>query len=306
MKKTDSCRYFATWDTTSTVRSRPNRYLFTDTEFSETTPERWFPKALIPLANQAGMEILPEAALLRIHIGHLVHFLDYTTELEISYVNRAICCITQGALSQHFSSQERFCALKLYADEGYHALFSRELSDQVTNRFSLPRMRSARLHHLDRSRATQRHKHQELAAFIIAFVSETIITRELSWLSHGDLLPPILHMFQDHLIDESRHSIFFSDLFVTLWGGLSNSQKDFMATCLIKTILIFSRPNIHFIRLIADTHLTVIENAIKTLQNNWLDRISDSTALTMRAIKRTDLFKNHTYINAFRENGLPT
>ncbi|MBV4530457.1 diiron oxygenase [Pseudomonas sp. SWRI107] len=46
-------------------------------------------------------------------------------------------------------------------------------------------------------------------------------------------------MFQDHLIDESRHSIFFSDLFVTLWGGLSNSQKDFMVTCLIKTIPFF-------------------------------------------------------------------
>lgn len=304
MKNNDTARHFSTWDKTSSVRSRPYKYMLTREDTKETNPERWFPSVLIPELTKPLTDILPAHARLKIHIGYLLHFLDYTTDLEIMYVNRAVPCITVGSLARFFSAQDRLSALKLYTDEGYHALFSKELSDQILQYFAIPRRRSTRLNHLDRICHNHFGKHLDLVLFLIAFVSETIIVRELSWLSHDDLVAPIFHMFQDHLLDEAKHAIFFADAFVNLWGQLSTNEKSFAVTALISIIHAFFRPNTTLIRTLTQEHFLTVKKSLSTHPKNWKSRIIKTTTLTMKAVRRTDLLENHDYLEALRVGGL--
>lgn len=305
MKKNNhSLRLFNAWNSTSSVRSRPYEYTLSKLDLEDDYPEHWFPISLTPLVTQPSVRCLPRESRLTIHIGYLLHFLDYTTDLEITYVNRAVSCITHDSLANIFNADEHLTALKLYTDEGYHALFSKELSTQISKHFHLPRKRSLRLKHLDRLTLGYSGKRLELTLFTIAFISETIIVRELSWLSKGDLIPPVLNIFQDHLIDEAKHSSFFAHAFIKLWPQLPRNERDFFVMNLIRIVHIFFRPDALFIHSITSKHPNAAREALCIMRKSWKSRIIDTTTLTIRAIRQTDILDTPQYEEALKLGGL--
>ncbi|MEX5341512.1 diiron oxygenase [Pseudomonas sp. I2] len=206
-------RAFHDWHQNSAVRSRPYAYLLTPQDLADTDPERWYPTSLNPVLSLSEVTKLPSSTRLNAHVAHLVHFLDYTTTLELTVVNDAVASMTLGALKQNFDAVDQRAALKLYTDEGYHALFSRQIADQLVEHFDIARHPAMRLLLLNQYIEQTPSTYKSLAVFMIAFVSETIITRELLDLSREQLVEPVFHMLRDHLHDEARHSVFFLIVF---------------------------------------------------------------------------------------------
>lgn len=132
-------------------------------------------------------------------------------------------------------------ALQLYTDEGYHALFSNSLAEQIAGiyGFNLRPVVPQRITRLNTLLERTPDKHRALAWFLVGFVSETIIARELLDVCHDDLVSSVQAMLRDHLADEARHSRYFSEVFHYLWLTLNNRQRLFAARLLLDSIRIF-------------------------------------------------------------------
>jgi hypothetical protein len=91
----------------------------------------WFPPAFLPYLAHPVIQAAGSACVARLSANHLVHFLDYTTLLEHRIVNRAVETIVHGELPAYVPTRMKNAALQLYTDEGYHALFSNQLAEQI-------------------------------------------------------------------------------------------------------------------------------------------------------------------------------
>ncbi|HDS1820440.1 TPA: diiron oxygenase [Pseudomonas putida] len=305
MKKNNrSNAVFRNWHLSSAVRSRPYAYGFSSEDFAQAEPSLWFPAVLSSALSHEALKNLPKSELLSAHVHHLVYFMDYTTELEIAHVNQAVRCMVSGSLEKYFNEDERRIALKLYADEGYHALFSREISDQVANHFGLVRMRSARIERLDQVLKKSPLGFRCLTKFCVAFVSETLITHELYKLSRASLVVPVAHMLNDHLHDEGRHAIFFSDCFVRLWWQIHKREKDYVVQMLLEVLAIFGRPDASFLHLVFKSRPALCVEVFDYLESNWTKRMPEISEMTLRAIQATDLLDDESYFLQFKAAGL--
>ncbi len=295
---------FRNWHSSSTVRSRPFAYQFTKADFAQTEPSLWFPAELSPALTHDSVQALPKKELLNLHVAHLVHFMDYTTTLEISYVNEAVHCIIAGNLQKYFEEEARCAALKLYADEGYHALFSKTIADHAAQHYSLERTNSTRLESLNYILEKSPKTFKCLTRFCIGFVSETLITPELLKLSSHTLVDPVANMLRDHIHDEGRHAIFFSECFTSLWQKISKIERDYVAHILPTIIMAFCEPDLPFLHKLFKTRPRLGGDVAAYVLANRSSRVMHICAPTLRAIERTELLANKDYFLLFKASGL--
>ncbi|WP_412460974.1 diiron oxygenase [Pseudomonas sp. SC11] len=304
---TRSCRTvaaFSNWVTSSSVRSRPYTYLLSSQDLQETNPDRWFPSSMAPMLEHPLVTSLPLPERLRIHQTHLIYFLDYTTDLEITHINEAVKLITHGELKHCFSSEQHQIALKIYTDEGYHAFFSREISDQLKRHLNLNRNESTRLKNLSILRSSTSKRRRALACFLIAFVSETLITKELLSLTRDALIPSIFYMLRDHLRDEDKHSVYFSECFQQLWSTLSKPERAFASVFLLKVILTFSNTDKKFLPNLLDVSQIEKEKIFSDLNSQREERVASLFQPTIQTLKRTDFFENRQTFNLYKCSGI--
>jgi len=299
-----SITLFRNWHSSSAVRSRPYAYQFTKTDFAHTEPGLWFPSALSPALTHDSVKSLPKKELLIIHASHLVHFMDYTTTLEMTYVNEAVRCIVVGSLNKYFEDDERRGALKLYTDEGYHALFSKKIADQVSKHFNLTRTKPARLERLNCILEKSPQNLKCLTHFCIGFVSETLITPELIKLSSDVLVAPVANMLRDHIHDEGRHAVFFSECFAKLWQKISKVERDYMAQILPEVLIAFCQPDLPFLHRLFKPRPTLAEEVTAYVLANRSVWMMEICGPTLRAIERTDLLDDEGYFLLFQSAGL--
>ncbi|MGE8059635.1 diiron oxygenase [Pseudomonas sp. NPDC089547] len=299
-----SITLFRNWDSSSAVRSRPYAYQFTQEDFAQTEPSLWFPAALSSALTHDSVKSLPKKELLLVHAHHLVHFMDYTTTLEMAHVNEAVRCIVAGNLNKYFENEEHHVALKLYADEAYHALFSKDIADQVAKHFNLMRTKSTRIEGLDFILEQSPPDLKCLTRFCIGFASETLITRELLKLSTGALVAPVTNMLRDHLYDEGRHAIFFSECFSQLWRQISKIERDYVAKILPKVLAAFCQPDLPFLRMVFKTRPALGDEVSAFALANQAVRMMEICKPTLLAIQRTDLLDDESYFVHFQSAGL--
>lgn len=229
------------WNTRASVRASEHSYLLPSDLERQLDTRCWFPASFLPYLNHPTIRAAGRATAHRLSANHLVYFLDYTTLLEHRIVNRSVETIVHDDLGISIPSRMKTAALQLYTDEGYHALFSSQLAEQiaglygVTDRPVMPQ-RITRLNALI-ERTPDRHK--TLAWFLVGFVSETIIAKELLEVCRDELVSSVQEMLRDHLADEARHSRYFCEVFHYLWLHLGCGQRTFTAQSLLDILLIF-------------------------------------------------------------------
>ncbi|RON47474.1 diiron oxygenase [Pseudomonas frederiksbergensis] len=229
------------WNTRASVRASTHTYLLPPDLEQQLETRHWFPPAFLPYLSHPSIKAAGQSVIHRLSANHLVYFLDYTTLLEHRIVNRSVETIVHGELDISIPLRMKTAALQLYTDEGFHALFSSSLAEQIaehygiTRRPAMPR-RITRLNAL-LNQAPERHK--ALAWFLVGFVSETIIASELLDVCRDTLVSSVQEMLRDHLSDEARHSRYFSEVFHYLWLTLTSSQRTFAAKYLVEIILLF-------------------------------------------------------------------
>jgi hypothetical protein len=188
-------------------------------------------------------------------------------------------------------------ALQLYTDEGYHALVSNSLAEQIAafyGMFDRPVMpqRIIRLQAL-LERTPDRHK--SLAWFLAGFVSETIIAKDLLDICRDALVDGVQEMLRDHLADEARHSRYFCEVFHYLWLHLNSAQRMFCASLLPELIRVFFevderwlKSSLRFVGLSETACLEIIEglsDAQATLQ-----RARSGASATLGALEKAGFF----------------
>ncbi|PWE41879.1 aminobenzoate oxygenase [Pseudomonas prosekii] len=231
------------WNNRASVRTSGNTYLLpSPPELERQLLHRhWFPPGFLPYIDHPSIQAAGPAVVHRLTANHLVYFLDYTTLLEHRIVNRAVETIVHDELGIAIPQQMKTAGLQLYTDEGFHALFSNSVAEQIadlygiTSRPLMPR-RITRLNDL-LARAPDEHK--ALALFMVGFVSETIIARELLDLCRDLLVSGVQEMLRDHLTDEARHSRYFAQVFHYVWLNLPGTRRTLAAHWLVEIILLF-------------------------------------------------------------------
>lgn len=286
------------WDKKAAVRVRKNHYRLPDDLEHQLASRDWFAPAFIPyiehpLINKAGRAIAQ-----RLAANHLVYFLDYTTLLEHRVVNRAVETIVHGELSVPIPSQMKTAALQLYTDEGYHALFSNEVAEQIVALYdirdrSLPRRIDRLLGVIEATSPPDR----PLAWFLLGFVSETIIAKELLSITRETLVSTVYQMLRNHLEDEARHSRYFSEVFQYLWSALAPDQRALAARLLLDIIGLYFEPDIPWLtRSLASVGFDE-QDALKIVANllqpdAYAQRVRSGAVSTFTAMQQAGFFED--------------
>ncbi|MDH6142503.1 hypothetical protein P3T35_004525 [Kitasatospora sp. GP30] len=189
----------------------------------------FFPEALVPHLDHPAVLALEPARRRELTVRHLYGFLLATTHLETRVVNRAAERIANGRTGLPLTAGLREDAFKVYCDEGYHALYSLDLADQIAAVSKVPIPERDYGGFVDRMADSARRllpDRPELAALLQAVVFETLITAVLNEVPNDEsVVRPVRDLMRDHARDEGRHHRFFSAFFTELWAGLDPADR---------------------------------------------------------------------------------
>ncbi|UVJ43809.1 diiron oxygenase [Pseudomonas sp. LS1212] len=299
------------WDQSSSVRSRPNAYDIHALTDAEIMKKDWFPPAMLTYLQHPFFKSADPDSIRKLLASHLVYFLDYTTILEHKIVNRAVEIVVHDSLGIIPPLEMRAAGLQLYTDEGYHALFSDQLAEQVAKRYAYKRFISspARIDAIFELINTVDAKNIDLVYFLAGFVSETIIAKELSSITNDQLVTPVYMMFRDHLYDEAKHCRYFTIVFMHFWQNMTSEQRDFTALTLPKIIKIYFKTDIPWLEkslLIAGVPVGVTTEILGHLSDNKITSkaIQSGATSTILAIKKSGMLDSNHYRNIFIAEGI--
>jgi hypothetical protein len=125
---------FDQWHETAGVRSGVRRVFHEDAERGRT----FFPERLVPHLAHPAVAALPETSRAMLPLLHLYQFLLSTTHVETRVVNKGAERIVTGRSGVELSAAVRMRAFKVYCDEGYHALYSLDLAEQIAGVTGVP------------------------------------------------------------------------------------------------------------------------------------------------------------------------
>ncbi|WP_285419137.1 diiron oxygenase [Pseudomonas sp. efr-133-TYG-5] len=299
------------WNRRAAVRTSNHDYRLPEDLLQQLQTRHWFPPAFLPYLAHPAIAAAGREVQHRLSANHLVHFLDYTTLLEHRIVNRAVEVIVHGELPARVMPQMKTAALQLYTDEGYHALFSCLLAEQVASFYGItgrPRM-PRRITRLNALIARTGEEHRALAWFVVGFVSETIIARELLEVCRDGLVCSVSDMLRDHLSDEARHSRYFAAVFRYLWQRLDSRRQTFVAGALLEIIGIFFEVDEQWLQQslreagIADRDVADIVGGMATAKANRARARSGAIA-TLQALREAGFFACEQNRTLFTRAGL--
>ena len=209
------------WFEQAGVRSQRRRVLHEDGEQGLVL----FPEKEVPyLANEA-VAALPPAARKALVARHLYQYLLFTVHLETKVVNRGVAMVAYNEVDHPVAAATRLDALKIYCDEGYHALSNLDIIQQIeraTGIAALPYDFQPRLDRLDRTADRFLPEHTSLGRLLQVVVFETVVTSILSDLPHDPSVYRVVRgVVADHARDEAYHHAFFVRFFRDLWTYLS-------------------------------------------------------------------------------------
>ncbi|MDR8365863.1 diiron oxygenase [Pseudomonas sp. JL3] len=285
------------WNTRASVRTSEHDYLLPPDLEQQLETRHWFPPGFLAYLNHPAIEALGKTVIHRLSANHLVYFLDYTTVLEHRIVNRAVETIIHGELKVNIPPRMKTAALQLYTDEGYHALFSNSLAEQIAGVYGIS-LRPVMPHRITRLNTLLERtpdKHRALAWFLVGFVSETIIAKELLDVCRDDLVSSVQAMLREHLADEARHSRYFSEVFHYLWLTMNSRQRTFAARLLLDIIRIFFEVDERWLREslygagIGETAATEVLGKLTSPQATLL-RARSGAGATLQALKKAGFF----------------
>lgn len=216
---------FGDWYEAAGVRGGIRRMLRDETDQGKV----YFPRALVPYLDHELVRDLPATARHELTVRHLYQFLLATTHLETRVVNRGAELIANDRLGIEVPTGLRLDAYKVYCDEGYHALYSLDLANQVAavTGIGVPAWDfGGFVDRLEDTAARLLPDDVQLAQLLQVVVFETLITAVLNELP-GDttVVTTVRELSRDHARDEGRHHRFFAAFFHHLWANLTAEQR---------------------------------------------------------------------------------
>ncbi|MEL7036007.1 MAG: diiron oxygenase [Cyanobacteria bacterium J06592_8] len=298
---------FDKWDEVSWIRSQPMK----------TGPIKGlpFPPHLIPLASHPKIAENSEHWL-QVLAYKLLGYLRFTTLLELNYVNPITAAIAAGRAPFKVTNEQRSDALRVYCDEGGHALFSEELAMKVEETFELhhsmlgrPRME------IDLEKILENNKSQispELIKLFFVAISETLISKSLHQIPHDPQVDPLVRaVVADHADDEARHNLYYRRLFPIIWDSLPCYDKEEMGKILPSLVCAFLGPDKEFdyrvlrqigfkqneaYEILEEVYIeSEVCKSVKKAATSTLKMFEDAGVFNIAAVKNT--FADHAYLD---------
>ncbi len=205
-----------------------------------------FPEALVPLSQHP--KIIAAGFKDKILAYRLLSHLHFTSILELNHVNPVCARLARGAGRVELSLAERNDALRIYCDEGGHALFVELLATKIEAHYGVDRnllgrpefdLKMEKILSLAESEAEA----QVLQEFFVT-VSETLVTKILRDIPYAPgVAPAVKSVIGDHAADEACHSVFFRWYFPRLWNSLSAAERPVIGRRLPDFIWAFLAPD---------------------------------------------------------------
>jgi hypothetical protein len=188
-----------------------------------------FAPTLVPYLDHPNLQNIDNNQRTQILTRHLYQYLNFTANLEAAIVNRGVQRIALNSLPVNVNRRTRLDALKIYTDEGYHALFSLDMINQIekaTGIDELPYDFESYLRNLDSATDALLPNNGTLGQLLQVVIFETAVSSILSDLpTDPNLVTVVSDMVGDHAKDEKIHHAFFVRLFPELWASLEPGQK---------------------------------------------------------------------------------
>ena len=217
------------WDKKSSVRSSGESY---DLNINKIDPKKdpdWHVSNYSGILQHEKLSSLTEEQKKFVMGTQLLEFVIKTTKFEIDYVNVVANNLALGKYYFKLPEVLKLDALKIYTDEGFHAHFSLQMSDQIKKYYKIDDDLSPyldgffeKLNNLG-NRFDKNYKYLSLIAAVI--VSESMIVQDISNEMKDVVYEPIRAMFKDHMIDEAFHANYFGTLFKIIWPQLLGKRK---------------------------------------------------------------------------------
>ena len=223
---------FGEWYDIAGVRSGVRRMFVDETDAGKV----FLPQRLVPYLAHEALADLPEPERRALTIRHLYQFLMQTTYLETRVVNTAAELIANNRAGLDLPNRVRLDAFKVYCDEGYHALYSLDLADQISTAtgVAIPPWNYGRI--VDWLQETGRRLlpgEPALVPLLQTVVFETLITAVLNEIPiDTSVVTVVRDLTRDHAKDEGRHHRFFAQFFHELWANLDPRLRERVAQAL--------------------------------------------------------------------------
>lgn len=230
----------AAWDDESWIRSKPARRA--SCEGFAFSPE------LVPLAQHPRFA---QNALLcdRLLAFRLLTHLQFTTVLELAHVNVVCSRLARDRYALDLTREQKIDALRIYCDEGGHALFVELLSDAIERRHGIERsvLPKPRFHQVLEELFVEQGRRisPDLLHLFFVSVSETLVTKILRDIPRDPRVAPLVReVIGDHARDEGTHSVYFHWLFPKAWERLPKPQQEALGQVLPRFLEAFLAPDI--------------------------------------------------------------
>jgi len=211
-----------------------------------------FPEKEIPYLGHAAVMALPPETRDALIARHLYQYLLFTVHLETKVVNRGVAMMAHDEVGYPVAPALRLDALKVYCDEGYHALYNLDIIQQVEGVTRIPVLPydfQPRLNRLDRTADRFLPDHPRLAHLLQVVIFETMVTSILADLPDDPAVHRVIRgVVGDHARDERHHHALFVKVFRELWAQLPPAQRTAAAQAIPHLIHDCLRPDLAVFR----------------------------------------------------------
>jgi hypothetical protein len=225
-------RPFENWYDAAGVRGGVRRMFADETDAGKV----FYPQHLVPYLAHEALADLTASQRRALTIRHLYQFLLSTTHLETRIVNTTAERIATGRAGLDLPNSMRLDAFKVYCDEGYHALYSLDLADQIATATGVAIPAWDYGGFVDRLEEAGRRllpDEPALLPLLQTVVFETLITAVLNEIPNDPtVITVVRELTRDHAKDEGHHHRYFTQFFHELWTGLEHRLREPVARTL--------------------------------------------------------------------------
>lgn len=306
-------KYFEKWDVMAAVRSKPNDYRLIGNLDTELKCKRWFIPAGLLILNHPLMKNIDLDQEQYLLGRFLLQFLEYGTLMEHEFINTILAELALGECAIEMPDEMRQDAFKIYTDEGYHACFNMQATQQIRQYIGMSTsdswpLKNTRLTGLRNLVSQYSDKEKFLIRFGIAAVSETVAPKELAENMKGIVVDSIYNIFVDHAEDEKKHCMYFSVLWEVVWKYLSPEERKFLGTNLPKILRAFVDINtiplfdaLDKIGVDSESAKTIIKESYPS--DFTVQRAISVASVSFRIFDRLKIYDVPEIKNAFIQNG---
>ena len=302
------------WDKFSSVRSSNNNYDLKIEELENKERLSWHLSESCEILQHQDLKSLTEDKKKFIMGVQLLEYVEKTTLFEVEYVNKVANDLALSKLKFNLPDELKVDAFKIYTDEGYHAHFSKKMSNEIKSFYKIEDDLNPYINNffqrIDGIGSKFDKKYKYLSELSSTIVSETTIVQDMSEQMKGVVYAPIREMFKDHIIDETFHSNYFTTLIKILWPQMSIEEKEIMGFNLCESMVILGKPrtDIFFYslgRIGYDN--SQISKFIDEVYNDPIKKIKKRKkkfASTLKLLERIGVFKIDTVKKEFEKEEL--